>query len=135
MRFIGLKGQRRPKMTIWKKYSYTWLTSIFFLFSLALHWGFAWPAYVNESREHNQEPNFKEYFIQTGRDTFENWQSEFLQLIWQVAGLAFLFHIGSAQSKEGEERLEAKVDYLLHKLEPDEATKIIKSFEKKWPKK
>lgn len=26
------------------------------------------------------------------RDTFENWQSEFLQLLWQVAGLAILLH-------------------------------------------
>jgi hypothetical protein len=45
--------------------------------------------------------------------TFENWQSEFLQLCWQAAGLAFLLFWGSSQSKEGEERLEAKVDALL----------------------
>jgi hypothetical protein len=35
------------------------------------------------------------------RDTLENWQSEFLQLIWQVAGLAILLHVGSPQSKRG----------------------------------
>ena len=27
------------------------------------------------------------------RDTFENWQSEFLQLIWQVAESAFEYHL------------------------------------------
>lgn len=45
--------------------------------------------------------------------TFENWQSEFLQLIWQAAGLALFLFWGSSQSKESDERLEAKVDALL----------------------
>jgi hypothetical protein len=39
------------------------------------------------------------YTAMTTRDTLENWQSEFLQLIWQVAWLAFLFFLGSPQSK------------------------------------
>nr|WP_206022424.1 DUF6766 family protein [Pseudoflavitalea sp. G-6-1-2] len=42
-----------------------------------------------------------DYLILMMRDTMENWQSEFLQLIWQVAGLAFLLFLGSPQSKEG----------------------------------
>ena len=33
------------------------------------------------------------------RDTLENWQSEFLQLIWQVVALTYLWYIGSPQSK------------------------------------
>ncbi|MDI5979647.1 DUF6766 family protein [Amycolatopsis magusensis] len=45
--------------------------------------------------------------------TFENWQSEFLQLVWQAMGLAMLFYWGSSQSREGDDRLEAKVDALL----------------------
>ena len=45
--------------------------------------------------------------------TFENWQSEFLQLIWRAAGLMLLYFWGSSQSREGEERVEAKVDALL----------------------
>jgi hypothetical protein len=52
------------------------------------------------------------------RDTMENWQSEFLQLIWQVAGLAFLLYIGSPQSKEGDDRKEEKLDYIVEKLDP-----------------
>jgi len=43
----------------------------------------------------------------------ENWQSEFLQLVWQAAGLALFYFWGSSQSKEGDERLEAKIDLLL----------------------
>jgi hypothetical protein len=121
-------------VSIWKKYSYTWVTTCFFLLSMAGHWGFAWPAYVNEAHEHGTQPQLGEYVIQTARDTFENWQSEFLQLIWQVAGLAFLLHVGSAQSKEGEERLEAKMDFLLEVLEPEKAKQIKQRLEKKYPK-
>lgn len=47
----------------------------------------------------------------TFRDTMENWQSEFLQLIWQVAGLSILWYVGSPQSKEGDERKRRKNGY------------------------
>jgi hypothetical protein len=49
--------------------------------------------------------------------TLENWQSEFLLLIWQVAGLAFLLHVGSLQSKEGDDGW-AKIDAILLATEP-----------------
>ena len=60
-----------------------------------------------------------------GRDIFENWQSEFLQLLWQVGGLAYLFYVGSPQSKEGDDRMEAKLDEILQRLAPGEGQKII----------
>jgi hypothetical protein len=53
------------------------------------------------------------------RDTLENWQSEFLQLLWQVGALAFLFFVGSPQSKEGSERMEEKVDAILRRIDPE----------------
>jgi hypothetical protein len=42
-----------------------------------------------------------------------DWQSEFLQLVWQAAGLALFYFWGSSQSKESDDRLEAKIDALL----------------------
>lgn len=59
------------------------------------------------------------------RDTLENWQSEFLQLIWQVAGLALLLYVGSPQSKEGDDRMEAKLDALLRRVAPEAAERLI----------
>jgi hypothetical protein len=38
---------------------------------------------VSEQLEHGQVPQIQAYFIQTTRDTLENWHSEFLQLTWQ----------------------------------------------------
>ncbi len=65
----------------------------------------------------------------------ENWQSEFLQLIWQVSGLSFLWNIGSPQSKEGDERKEELLKEILKQVNAKDADKIINELEKKYPKK
>ena len=102
------------KPGIFKKYAYAWITAGFFLVSIGLHWMFGWYAFVDEAREHGQSPEMSGYLIEMGRDTFENWQSEFLQLLWQVVGLAYFLYIGSPSSKENDDRTEAKIDALLH---------------------
>jgi len=97
-----------------KGYAYAWLTLAYFLISLALHWWFGWTAFVDQAAQHGQPPQFSEYVAEMSRDTFENWQSEFLQLLWQVVGLAYFLYLGSPSSHENDDRLEAKVDALLH---------------------
>ena len=95
------------------KYSYAWITLAFFLISLLLHWYFGWDAFEDEARQHGEVPEVSQYLTQMARDTLENWQSEFLQLLWQVVGLAYFLYIGSPSSKENDDRLEAKIDELL----------------------
>lgn len=62
------------------------------------------------------------------RDTMENWQSELLQLMWQVRGLSFLLYVGSSQSKESEERLKAKIDLLIRHMQdnPEQLNRLMK---------
>ena len=96
---------------MWKRYGYVWVTTGFFLFSLVGHWLFGWFAFVSDQAAHHQPVRLSEFFVLMGRDTLENWQSEFLQLIWQVAGLTYLLYVGSPQSKEGDDRMEAKMDH------------------------
>ena len=98
---------------LWRKYRYAWLTAAFFLVSLVLHWYFGWRAFASEAGAHHQTADFAGYLDEMLRDTFENWQSEFLQLLWQVVGLAYFLYVGSPASKESGDRLEAKVDALL----------------------
>jgi hypothetical protein len=117
-----------------KKYGYLWITLVLFLGSLIGHWTFAWYAYVEEQNIHHQPVRVGDYVIETARDTLENWQSEFLQLIWQVAGLAFLLFLGSPQSKEGDDRREEKLDIILSKLDPDQHREILRRLDKKYPK-
>ena len=103
----------------WQRHGFVWVTGLLFLVSLIGHWAFGWFAYVDEEVMHGQEPEVSGYAIEMARDTLENWQSEFLQLMWQVAGLAFLFYVGSPQSKEGDDRKEEKIDALLRALAKD----------------
>jgi hypothetical protein len=121
--------------SIWHNYSFVWVTLTLFLGSLIGHWIFGWYAYVHEQNTHKEAIEFSAYFIQMARDTLENWQSEFLQLIWQVAGLAFLLHIGSPQSKEGDERKEEKLDRILAAVDAKNAARIIQELDRKYPKK
>lgn len=95
-----------------KRYAYAWITLAFFAISIGLHWLFGWYALIDEAREHGQTPALTPYLLEMGRDTFENWQSEFLQLLWQVVGLAYFLYVGSPSSKENDDRMEAKLDAL-----------------------
>ena len=113
-----------------KRYAYLWITLVFFLVSIGLHWMFGWQAYVEEAAEHGQSPQMSSYLVEMGRDTFENWQSEFLQLIWQVVGLAYFLYVGSPSSKENDDRIEAKVDALLRITGGDEADRLIDDLDR-----
>ena len=64
---------------------------------------------VQEERAHGQTPAFADFFVQFGQSTFENWQSEFLQLFSFVVFSAVLIHHGSAESKDGTDRIEQAV--------------------------
>jgi len=112
-----------------KRYGYAWITLGFFLVSLGLHWLFGWRSFVDEARDHGQAPDMAAYLSEMGRDTFENWQSEFLQLLWQVVGLAYFLYVGSPSSKENDDRVEAKIDALLELVGKTEGEALIKQID------
>ena len=117
------------------RYGFFYFTAAFFVISLVGHAFFGWLAYVDEQADHGRIAEFSGYLVVMLRDTLENWQSEFLQLIWQVAGLAFLLHVGSPQSKEGDDRKEEKLDAILAAVEPGKAKKIISDLDQKYARK
>jgi uncharacterized protein DUF6766 len=124
----------RLRLGRFKKRGYLWVTLGFFVVSLSAHWVFSWFSYVEEQKDHNKPIEFNGYFNVTFSNTMENWQSEFLQLIWQVAGLSLLWYVGSPQSKEEHDRLEEKIDFIIKRLEPENATQLLKEWDKKYPK-
>lgn len=132
---VSTLSHHRHRVGAFKKRGYLWVTLGFFLVSISAHWIFAWFAYVQEQDQHGQPVNFDGYLNATFRDTFENWQSEFLQLIWQVAGLSFLWYIGSPQSREEQDRTEEKINFIMKKIDPENAKKLLADLDEKYPKK
>jgi len=125
----------RVDHSIWKRYGYAWITLALFIFSLVGHWLFGWYAYVQEQEEHQQPVEVPGYIVEMMRDTLENWQSEFLQLLWQVGGLAVLLYVGSPQSREGDDRHEEKLDEILRMLDPERAEAVISRLDERYGRK
>lgn len=120
------------KRSLWTRYGFAWVTIALFVITLTGHWIFGWFAYVREQLDHGQAVEVGGYTIQMMRDTFENWQSEFLQLLWQVAGLALLLHVGSPQSKEGDDRMEAKIDAILLAVDPKKGNRLLDEIDREY---
>jgi hypothetical protein len=118
--------------SIWSRYGFAWVTFALFLITLTGHWIFGWFAYVQEQQDHGKAIEVAGYTIQMLRDTLENWQSEFLQLLWQVAGLAILLHVGSPQSKEGDDRMEAKIDAILLAVDPKKGDRLLDEIDREY---
>lgn len=102
---------RKPKWT--SAYSFALVTLGLFLLSWSLQAYFQLAAMRADAAEHGQVLAAGDFWAQFLASTFENWQSEFLQLVWQAAGLAFFYFWGSSQSREQSDRIEAKLDDLL----------------------
>jgi len=90
---------------------------------------FEWHVYVNEQREHGGSASFWSagFWEEFGQSTFENWQSEFLQLAAFTIATAYLVYAGSSESPDGEERIEAKLDALLEQsgVDPKDVEKTL----------
>jgi hypothetical protein len=55
--------------------------------------------------------------------------------MWQVAGLTFLWYVGSPQSKEEEERNNEMLQWLVRKMDPKNAEEFLSEIDNKYPKK
>lgn len=108
-----------------RRYAYAWLTLGFFAVSFALHYYFGYRSALDEAASHGETLETATYLNEMLRDTFENWQSEFLQLLWQVVGLAYFLYIGSPASKENDDRMEAKMDALMRMVGGARAQELI----------
>ncbi len=120
-------------MSVLKKYGFAWVTVGFLVISLIGHWLFGWFAFVNEQQDVGASVQVSAYVIEMLRDTFENWQSEFLQLLWQVVGLTILLYVGSPQSKDSEDRSEEILKAILRSVDPDGADAKLAELEQKYP--
>jgi hypothetical protein len=91
-----------------------------FLVSWILHAWTGWRKFSAEQSQHNQVPSAFEdddYIWDFLAATFENWQPAFLQLLAMVVLTSFLIHRSSAESKDSNDRMEAKLDAVQKRLD------------------
>ena len=93
-----------------KLWHYNGLT-ITLLFFFLLFWGgqtvTGWKEYNEDQQQHRQQQVTLPQYLKTGHfveATFENWESEFLQMAAYVVLTSFLFQKGSAESKDPDEK-------------------------------
>jgi hypothetical protein len=127
------KKIQHKQMTVLKKFGFAWVTLGFLAISLVGHWLFGWLAYVDEQQAHGQAIETGGFVVEMLRETFENWQSEFLQLLWQVVGLTILLYVGSPQSKESEDRSEEMLKEILRKVDPKGADATLAELDQRFP--
>ena len=86
---------------------------MFFAISWLTHGITAYNQFIKEQYEHDQPVAMNLFWNEFIRQTIENWQSEFLQLSWQIGGLMILFAVASPKDIIGEERKERILEKLL----------------------
>jgi hypothetical protein len=103
-----------------RDYSLSLVLGALFLLSWLFHGLTGWKAFLAEQKEHSAPAGFwgDDGFIWTFLEgTFENWQSEFLQLLAMVVLTAILIHKGSAESRDSTDRMERKIDEIKRAVE------------------
>jgi surface polysaccharide O-acyltransferase-like enzyme len=91
-----------------------------FISTMLVHTWSGWMMYANEQVQHSSDPVLwgNDGYIWTWlENTFQNWQSEFLQMLGTVVLTTFLVHRHSQQSSDDMDLMKAKVDQILAMLE------------------
>jgi hypothetical protein len=120
---MARRKQPRSRLhAIWRNYGLSVTLAILFLLSWTLQTWMGWNEFVAEQEAHGQVARaFGDggYFWTWGESTFENWQSEFLQVFLFIVLTTFLVHRKSHESPDTDydteaalRRIEAKVDRL-----------------------
>ena len=112
MLVLSVARERRTSgvKKIWRNFGLSLAFAVLFLVSWAAQGVAEWQVYVAEQAEHGKAAHLSGFWFQFGQSTLENWQSEFLQLFSFVVLAAVLIHHGSAESKDGTDRLEQRVN-------------------------
>jgi hypothetical protein len=107
---------------IWRDYGLSITLVVLFIISWALQTWMGWIEFVAEQQQLGSPAEAfgnDGYFWRWGQATFENWQSEFLQVFVFIVLTTFLVHRSSHESPDTDydteaslRRIEAKVDAL-----------------------
>jgi len=96
-----------------RKSAYAGITFAFFVVSVLLQWLSGWAELSAGTAPPDKAANIAQFTAGLAREIFAHWQGEFLQVLWQMLGLGWFLHLGSAATRRQDERVERKLDVLL----------------------
>lgn len=102
-----------------RDYSLSLVLAAMFLVAWLLQTVGGWQTYASDQATHGQAASAfgpDGYFWSWLEATFENWQSEFLQLFTFVALTVVLIHRESHESRDGQDRMQEQVTEILERL-------------------
>lgn len=114
----------RALRRIWRDYSLSIVLFGLFLISFILHTIFGWWQYSADQAAAGQQATlfgWDGYVIYLGEWTFQNWQSEFLEVVTLIIATAYFIHRGSHESKDGEDEMRATLERIERRLDEIEA--------------
>jgi hypothetical protein len=115
---------------LWRDYNLSIVLLGLFLASWVGQGVFQWFEMANEAQAHGEASTLAEFIPAFFSATFENWQSEFLQLFTMVVLTAYLIHKGSHESKDTDEKLEqalARIEQRLERMEQSQSRNMTTS--------
>ena len=107
--------------TVWRNNNLSIVLTVLFAVSLGGHALSGWMAHNAEQRLHGGRESSLAAFLTSsefGETTFENWESEFLQMAFYVVLTVFLCQKGSAESKKHDGSDEVEEDPAAHRDNP-----------------
>ncbi|MCE3232252.1 MAG: exported protein of unknown function [Rickettsiaceae bacterium] len=107
-------------MSFFRNYALSIILGAMFLLSWIGQAIFGWKKYQSEQQKlHNQGHILGDngYVWQFLSDTFENWQSEFLQICVFIVLSAYFIHKNSPQSRDGEDEIIMRIKKIEKLLE------------------
>lgn len=100
---------------LWKNYNLSVVLFVLFVGSWIAQTFTGWVEYRSERQAEGQPAHIlgnDGYVWRWSQATFENWQSEFLQLFSMVVLTALLIHKGSAESRDSNDKMQQSLDRL-----------------------
>jgi len=105
----SIQTERSQGRSVWREFALGLILMVLFFATWVAHLIAEWQVFTDEQLAQGAEPQIGDFVTEFAKATLENWQSEFLQLFSFVVLAALYIHKGSAESKDGEENIEASL--------------------------
>jgi hypothetical protein len=109
--------ERAKERSLWREFGLGLALVILFLVSWLAQGIAQWQVFTDEQAAHGESAEIGDFVAEFSLSTFENWQSEFLQLFSFVVLAALYIHKGSGESKDGTEKIEAALRRIEERLD------------------